>query len=379
LPLDGAYLIAVVRALSAKLPYLEGKINCIPKLRAVLGGFAVLAATASIALTGSAAAEGIAASAVAPSAKTTSDALAGKFSAYIMPAQGYTGSRLIGQMPAGRAKVPTLTFDLQGNLTSPPVLLQKYFYGDMGYFGGPVLASLSQVNVFWANDSSGATWGTPSVFESYLNASHMIQLLDRYTFQAQASGHWPVAGYNWYFPGGGPGHLIYDNQIQAEVQALAAADVTAGRQSATSFSAIYHVFLPPGTDECFTNPANGCYNPDGFAPGPFAFCAYHGYTQLPSGEYVTYDVQPYAHVNGCEQSGTGLEAQDQANVLGHETAEAISDAVPGSGWYQEWPTGNGEIGDECAFVPIKQTLAVGHIYYIQDWYSTVHHECSNVY
>jgi len=339
---------------------------------------AVAAATVSFGLAGSAAAQGIAAPAVAPSDKVTSDALAGRFSAYIMPAKGFAGSHLIGQMPAGRAKVPTLTYDLQGNLAPATTLLQRYYPDDMGYFGGPVLATLSQVNIYWANDN-GSIWGSPATFESYLNTSKMIELLNRYAFQAQSNGHWPVASYYWYFPGGGPGALIYDNQVQSEVQALAAADVSAGRQSGASWSTIYHVFLPPGTDECFTNPAQGCYNPDGKAPGPFAFCAYHGYTQLPSGEYVAYDVQPYAEVNGCEQSGTGLEAQDQANVLGHETAEAISDPVPGGGWYAEWPTGGGEIGDECAFVPIKQTLAPGHVYYIQDWYSTVHHECDNVY
>jgi hypothetical protein len=351
--------------------------NCIPSLRVLLGGLAAFAATASIALAGSAAAEGIAASTVAPSDKVTSDALSGKYSAYIMPAKGYTGPRLIGQMPAGRAKVPTLTFDLQGNLTSPPTPLQRYYYGDMGYYGGPVLASVHQVNVYWANDS-GSIWGSPATFEADLNLSAMIKLLDRYTFSLASNNHWPVASYYWYFPGGGPGHLIYDNQVQAEVQALAAADVSAGRQTATSFSTIYHVFLPPGTDECFNPASNGCYNPDGFAPGPFAFCAYHGYTQLPSGEYVAYDVQPYAEVSGCMQSGQNVEAQDQANVLGHETAEAISDVVPGSGWYAEWPTGGGEIGDECAFVPIQQLLH-GATYYIQDWYSTFHHECDNVY
>jgi hypothetical protein len=344
----------------------------------VLRVLATVAATASMAYGGSAAAQGIPAATVSASQAVTSKLVAGQFSAYIMPAKGYVGSRLVGTLPGGRARVPTLTFDLQGRIIGPGVTLQRYFYGDMAYFGGPVLPSLSQVNVYWANDN-GSIWGSPATFESALNTSTMIELLNRYTFQVQSNGHWPVAGYYWYFPGGGPGHVIYDNQVQSEVQALAAADVAAGRQSSASWSTIYHVFLPPGTDECFTNASQGCYNPDGFAPGPFAFCAYHGYTQLPSGEYVAYDVQPYAEVNGCEQSGQGVEAQDQANVLGHETAEAISDAIPGSGWYQEWPTGAGEIGDECAFVPIKQTLAVGKVYYIQDWYSTAHHECTNVY
>jgi hypothetical protein len=334
-------------------------------------------AIASLAIGGVAAAQGIPATPVEASTAVTSKLVAGQFSAYIMPAKGYTGPRFVGTMPGGRAHVPTLSYDLTGHL-APVTSLQRYFPDDMAYFGGPVLPSVSQVNVYWANNT-GSLWGNPATFEGALNTSNMIELVNRYTFQPQSNGHWPVASYFWYFPGGGPGALVYDNQVQSEVRSLAAADVAAGRQSSASWSAIYHVFLPPGTDECFTNPAQGCYNPDGHAPGPFAFCAYHGYTQLPSGQYVAYDVQPYAEVSGCQQSGTGLEAQDQANVLGHELAEAISDAIPGAGWYQEWPTGDGEIGDECAFEPIKQILGGGQVYYIQDWYSTARHDCDNVY
>ena len=351
----------------------------IPYLGALLSGLAALAATTSMALAGSAAAQGIPAHSVEASAKTTSDLLAGKFTAYIMPVKGYTGARLVGALPAGRAKTPTLTFDLNGNIipTTATANPQHYWPDDMGYFGGPVLSSVSQVNVYYDNNS-GSEWGSPVTYETSLNTSNMIELLNRYAFQPQSNGHWPVASYYWYFPGGGPGALIYDNQIQSTVQTLAAADISAGRQTTASWSTIYHVFLPPGTDECFTNPAQGCYNPNGSAPGPFAFCAYHSYTQLPSGEYVAYDVQPYAEVSGCEQSGQNVEAQDQANVLGHETAEAISDPIPGDGWYQEWPTGGGEIGDECAFVPNRQNLS-GHIYWTQDWYSTARHGCFNVY
>jgi hypothetical protein len=338
---------------------------------------AALAATATIAFGGAAVAESLVAPNVTPSDALTANLKANNFSAYIMPAKGYTGSRFVGTMPTGRAKVPTLTYDLNGNLVSPATILQHYYYGDMGYYGGPVMASTTQVNFYFANNT-GSIWGNPATYESYLNVSHMIELLDRYTFQAQSNGHWGLSGTSWIYTGSQPA-LLYDNQIQADVQIIAAADVSAGRISSANFSGFYHVFLPPGTDECFTNPAQGCYNPDGHAPGPFAFCAYHSYTRLPSGQYIAYDVQPYANVNGCSQSGTGLEAQDQANVLGHETAEAISDVIPGSGWYSIWPTGGGEIGDECAFEPIKQTLAVGHVYYTQDWYSTVHHQCTNVY
>jgi hypothetical protein len=346
-------------------------------LGGVLGGLGALTAAASIFCAGSAAAGGLPVHDVQASDKITSDALAGKFTAYIMPAKGYAGPRLVGKLPASRPKVPTLTFDLQGNLTAPQgPILQHYYPDDMGYYGGPVIASTTQVNFYFANNA-GSIWGNPATFETALNTSAMIESLTHYTFQSKSDGHWPVSGDYWYYTGTPP-TLIYDNQIQTYVQSIAAQDVAAGRISSANFGGLYHVFLPPGTDECFTDASQGCYNPDGLAPGPFAFCAYHSYTTLPSGQYIAYDVQPYAEVNGCEQSGQYVEAQDQANVLGHETAEAISDAIPGYGWYAEWPTGGGEIGDECAFVPIEQKLS-GKVYYIQDWYSTAHHECANTY
>jgi hypothetical protein len=341
---------------------------------------AVLAASASVAFGGAVMAQGIIATPdVEASPALKAARAAGQFSAYIMPARGHAGSRFVGTMPGRRAKVPKLTFDRNGELARPPVApdLQNYFPNDMAYFGGPVLASVSQVNYYFVADD-GSLWGFPAKYESDLNKSPMVELLDRYTFQPQSSGHWPVAKYYWRRNRPAPA-LLYDSDIAAEVQTLAAEDVAAGRQSSASFSTVYHVFLPPGTDACFDNPANGCYSPDGSAPGPFAFCGYHSYTTLPSGQSVVYDVEPYANVKGCSQSEASTEVQDQANTLGHEFAEEVSDPIPGAGWYQEWPTGNGEIGDECAFVSIKQTLAPGHIYYTQDWYSTAHHACSNVY
>jgi hypothetical protein len=341
---------------------------------------ATLAASTTVAFGGSVMAQGVIEAPNVEASPTLKAARkAGQFSAYIMPARGHAGSRFVGTMPGRRARVPKLTFDQNGDLAPPPVApdLQNYFPNDMAYFGGPVLASVSQVNYYFVADD-GSLWGFPAKYESDLNKSPMVELLDRYTFQPQSNGHWPVAKYYWRRNRPAPA-LLYDSDIAAEVQTLAAEDVAAGRQASASFSMIYHVFLPPGTDACFDDPANGCYNPDGSAPGPFAFCGYHSYTTLPSGQSVVYDVQPYAHVDGCTQSETSTEAQDQANALGHEFAEEVSDPVPGAGWYQEWPTGNGEIGDECAFVPIKQTLAPGHVYYTQDWYSTAHHACSNVY
>ena len=71
-----------------------------------------------------------------------------------------------------------------------------------------------------------------------------------------------------------------------------------------------------------------------------AFCGYHSDI---SGQ-IFYAVMPFPGCNGC----TGGLAQIDAltSTSSHELCEAITDAVPGNGWYDD---ANGEIGDICAW------------------------------
>ena len=59
---------------------------------------------------------------------------------------------------------------------------------------------------------------------------------------------------------------------------------------------------------------------------------------------VYYAVMPYPSCNGCLG---GLKAFNAlTGTSSHELSEAITDPVPGSGWYDDT---NGEIGDICAW------------------------------
>jgi len=308
------------------------------------------------------------------SASLKAQRLSGAFSAKIMPAKGYKGPLFIGTKPNAKQSFTNST-NLAGGIAAAPAILQSFFPDDLGYYGGPVVTSAQHVNVWWG-EGDGSTWGNPDTYEYYLNLSNMIEVLDRYTGQAKSNGHWPNAN-NWW-SGGSPGVLLYDSQVAATVQSLATFDRTTYGQP-LNYGTMYHVFLPPGTDECFDNPAYGCYNPDGAAPGPFAFCGYHSYTTLGDGTVVLYSVEPYGSVPGCEGSGSANVANDTNNVLGHEIAETVSDPIPGTGWVGQWADNSGqENGDECAWTIIKQKLD-GHTYYTQDWYSDAHHDCTNVY
>jgi hypothetical protein len=92
---------------------------------------------------------------------------------------------------------------------------------------------------------------------------------------------------------------------------------------------LYFVFLPPGT-QVDQGGSKSCH----------AFCGYHDATS----DHTFYAVLPYPGCTGCEG---GLAVPDAlTSTSSHELCEAITDPVPGTGWYDD---ANGEIGDICAW------------------------------
>ena len=71
-----------------------------------------------------------------------------------------------------------------------------------------------------------------------------------------------------------------------------------------------------------------------------AFCGYHNDI---SGQ-IYYAVMPYPGCQGCTGGMDVFTAL--TSTSSHELCEAITDAVPGQGWYDD---SNGEIGDICAW------------------------------
>ena len=70
------------------------------------------------------------------------------------------------------------------------------------------------------------------------------------------------------------------------------------------------------------------------------FCGYHSDINAT----VFYAVMPYPTCKGCTGSLAPLDAL--TSTSSHELCEAITDPVPGQGWYDD---NNGEIGDICAW------------------------------
>jgi hypothetical protein len=70
------------------------------------------------------------------------------------------------------------------------------------------------------------------------------------------------------------------------------------------------------------------------------FCGYHNDV----GGTIFYAAMPYPSCTGC--LGPLSAADALTSTSSHELCEAITDPVPGTGWYDDT---NGEIGDICAW------------------------------
>ena len=145
-------------------------------------------------------------------------------------------------------------------------------------------------------------------------------------------------------------HLL-DIDVLSYVHAVASATGGSG------YGHIFHVFLPPGQDECFDSTFTVCYSPDN--SNTFFFCAYHGSVDFTDIGHVLYSVEPYQNVPGCQvRPGTpnGQLVDSTNDVLSHELFETITDP-DGDAWWNS--TGLGlegqEIGDECIFLVFTST------------------------
>jgi hypothetical protein len=118
---------------------------------------------------------------------------------------------------------------------------------------------------------------------------------------------------------------VTDGAIQHFLHQL----ITAGNVPAPHQNSLYFIYLPPGVSVS-----------QGGSRSCQAFCGYHN--DMTGAVY--YAVMPYPGCKGCAGGLSTLDAL--TSTSSHELCEAITDAVPGSGWYDD---NNGEIGDICAW------------------------------
>ena len=195
------------------------------------------------------------------------------------------------------------------------------------YRGGPLIRNAEVTTIFW-----GGWWrSAPQVdvvtrlnqfFDDILVSALMDQLAE-YSVPASAIGHGKRVGTATIDKA--PPASVDDAAIVSLLQGLLAAKTV----PAANANSIYFVFLPSGVTVTMAGQAS-CS----------AFCGYHDAI----GGKIAYAVEPYPDCQGCMG---GLAAFDGLTVTSsHELCEAVTDPVPGQGWYDD---ANGEIGDICAW------------------------------
>ena len=217
------------------------------------------------------------------------------------------------------------------------------------YRNGPLLTSAQVFTIFW-----GAAWNEapqnsflPRVnqFFDFILTSQLLDQLAEYSVPGQPIGHGTRIG-SIMLTSPDPGTTVDDSAIQALLQQ----QIASGRLPAATANTLYFVFLPPGVTVT-----------QGGGASCQVFCGYHDAIN----NSIFYAVMPYPGCAGCLGGIADFDAL--TSTTSHELCEAITDPIPGQGWYDD---NNGEIGDICAW----QTRTLGG-YTIQLEWSNNANQC----
>jgi hypothetical protein len=196
------------------------------------------------------------------------------------------------------------------------------------YRGGPLMTAVKVFTVFWGAAWSGAQSalaGDLNKFFQFILTSPLIDQLGEYSTPTLKIGHGNLIG-TVTLAKPAPPKSTTDTAIRNMLQHQVATNSAFPQPDANT---LYFVYLPPGV-AVVQGGGRSCQ----------VFCGYHDNI---SGQ-LFYAVMPYPGCKGCLG---GLSVEDAlTSTSSHELCEAITDPIPGQGWYDD---NNGEIGDICAW------------------------------
>jgi hypothetical protein len=196
------------------------------------------------------------------------------------------------------------------------------------YRNGPLLSSVEVFSIFW-----GAAWNAApessfvtkiNEFFDFILSSQLMDQLAEYNVGQHKITHGSLVG-TITLTNPAPGKTVDD----AEIQSLLRQEISAGTLPASTANTLYFLFLPPGVTVT-----------QGGSASCQVFCGYHDAIN----SSIFYAVMPYPSCAGCLGGAAAFDAL--TSTTSHELCEAITDPVPGQGWYDD---ANGEIGDICAW------------------------------
>jgi hypothetical protein len=217
------------------------------------------------------------------------------------------------------------------------------------YNGGPLLSSVQVFTVFW-----GSAWtqspqldlaGQINDFFTFIVTSPLLdQLAAEYQVPAFPIGQGSFAG-TFTIADADPAAQVSDGDIQNLLQQQLGSNPAF---PAAGPDNLYFVFTPPGVIVSL-----------GADLSCSVFCGYH---DAINGS-IFYAVVPSPDCAGCQTpSAATLDAVTV--ISSHELCEAITDAIPGQGWYWFADQSNqGEIGDLC----VGQLKTVGQYTVQAEW------------
>jgi hypothetical protein len=232
--------------------------------------------------------------------------------------------------------LPTELYRPSPGIAAPPA-------AQLTYRGGPLLDSVKVFTIFW-----GQAWQTNpnstlanqiNQFFEFVVRSALIDQLAEYSVSGQTIGHGSFIGTSTIV---NPtlSSSVTDAMIQTTLQQEINSNSSVPKPDANT---LYFIYLPPGT-AVVQGGSKSCQS----------FCGYHD----TFGSGIYYAVMPFPNCAGCLGSLVTLDAL--TSTSSHEFCEAITDPVPGQGWYDDT---HGEIGDICAW----QTKKLGNYTVQLEW------------
>jgi hypothetical protein len=197
------------------------------------------------------------------------------------------------------------------------------------YNKGSLITQVKVYTIFW-----GKNWSATPSFVTLRNSinsffkailvSPLIDQLAEYNVPGYTIKHGSIIGTK-VITAGAPASMITDSAIQTQIKKW----LLAGTIPAWDKNTLYFLYTDKGVSVHMGGGAS-CT----------AFCGYHN--DMSGKNY--YAVMPFPGCAGCLGGLSTLNAI--TGTSSHELCEAITDPVPGTGWYDNV---HGEIGDICAW------------------------------
>jgi hypothetical protein len=201
------------------------------------------------------------------------------------------------------------------------------------YRNGPLIAAAEVYTFFWGsawNQAAQKTLMTQmNQFFDFILTSPLIDQLAEYNVPGYSIAHGKRTG-TLVVTSPALGSSVTDSAIQHMIQNQIATNAKVPKPNKNT---LYYVYVQPGV-RVVQGGSSSCT----------AFCGYHNNI----GNQIFYAVMPYPGCNGCTGGLAVLDAL--TSTSSHELCEAITDPIPGQGWYDDT---NGEIGDICAWTTKK--------------------------